>query len=144
MARTVAVLPKGSRITDYISLGGTGTREFCVVDGGMNDFLRPAMYGAWHRVMPLTARAVPARVFDVVGGVCESGDAFARDRTLSPPEAGDLLAVLDAGAYGYSMASNYNLRPRPAEVVIQDGSAFLARASETPAELAAPPAGVLA
>ena len=113
----------------------------------MNDFLRPALYGAWHRVAPVEPRPGPERCFDVVGGVCESGDAFARDRALPPPEPGDLLAVLDAGAYGYSMASNVNLRPRPAEVVIRDGRAVLARAAETPADLAArelgaQPAGV--
>lgn len=119
-----------------------GEREFCVVDGGMNDFVRPALYGAWHRIVPLARRPGPERVFDVVGGVCESGDAFARDRALAPPRAGDLLALLDAGAYGYSMASNYNLRPRPAEVVIQDGTATLARAAETPAALAARELGV--
>ena len=129
--------PAGALVVRVLHTKQTGTREFCVVDGGMNDFLRPALYGAWHRVVPLTGRPGPDRVFDVVGGVCESSDAFAQDRALPPLEPGDLLAVLDAGAYGYSMASNYNLRPRPAEVVIQDGSAFLARPAETPAELAA-------
>ena len=127
----------GALVVRVLHTKRTGSREFCVVDGGMNDFLRPALYGAWHRVAPLAARPGPPRAFDVVGGVCETGDAFARDRALPPPEPGDLLAVLDAGAYGYSMASNYNLRPRPAEVVIQDGSAFLARPAETAAELAA-------
>ena len=129
--------PAGALVVRVLHTKQTGTREFCVVDGGMNDFLRPALYGAWHRVVPLVRRAGPDRVFDVVGGVCESGDLFGEDRALPPPEPGDLLAVLDAGAYGYSMASNYNLRPRPAEVVIQDGSAFLARPAEKPAELAA-------
>ena len=139
--------PAGALVLRVLHTKRTGTREFCVVDGGMNDFLRPALYGAWHRVAPLHPRPGPERVFDVVGGVCESGDAFAKDRALPPPQPGDLLAVLDAGAYGYSMASNYNLRPRPAEVVIRDGAAVLARAAETPADLAArelgrQPAGV--
>lgn len=129
--------PAGALVVRVLHTKRTGTREFCVVDGGMNDFLRPALYGAWHRVVSLDPRPGPGRVFDVVGGVCESGDAFARDRTLPPPAPGDLLAVLDAGAYGYSMASNYNLRPRPAEVVIRDGTAILVRPAETPAELAA-------
>ena len=132
----------GALVVRVLHTKRTGTREFCVVDGGMNDFLRPALYGAWHRVVPLTPGTGPERVFDVVGGVCETGDAFAQDRALLPPEPGDLLAVLDAGAYGYSMASNVNLRPRPAEVVIQDGSAFLARPAETAAELAARELGV--
>jgi diaminopimelate decarboxylase len=127
----------GALVVQVLHTKRTGTREFAVVDGGMNDFLRPALYGAWHRVVPLTPRSAPERVFDVVGGVCESGDAFARDHALPPPAPGDRLAVLDAGAYGYSMASNYNLRPRPAEVVIRDGTAVLARAAETPAALAA-------
>ncbi len=139
--------PAGALVVRVLHTKRTGTREFCVVDGGMNDFLRPALYGAWHRVAPVEPRPGPERQFDVVGGVCESGDAFARDRALPPPEPGDLLAVLDAGAYGYSMASNVNLRPRPAEVVIRDGSAVLARPAETPADLAArelgaQPAGV--
>ena len=129
--------PAGALVLRVLHTKRTGTREFCVVDGGMNDFLRPALYGAWHRVAPLHPRPGPERVFDVVGGVCESGDAFAKDRALPPPEPGDLLAVLDAGAYGYSMASNYNLRPRPAEVVIREGTAVLARAAETPGDLAA-------
>ena len=97
----------------------------------------PQSHAAWHRVAPVAPRPGPERAFDVVGGGCEPGDAFARDRALPPPEPGDLLAVLDAGAYGYSMASNVNLRPRPAEVVIRDGAAVLARAAETPADLAA-------
>ena len=139
--------PAGALVVRVLHTKRTGNREFCVVDGGMNDFLRPALYDAWHRVAPVERRPGPERRFDVVGGVCESGDAFARDRALPPPEPGDLLAVLDAGAYGYSMASNVNLRPRPAELVIRDGSAVLARAAETPADLAArelgaQPAGV--
>ena len=129
--------PAGALVVRVLHTKRTGGRSFCVVDGGMNDFLRPALYGAWHRVTPVAPRPGPERSFDVVGGVCESGDAFARDRALPPPEPGDLLAVLDAGAYGYSMASNVNLRPRPAEVVIGDGGAFLARPGETPEELAA-------
>lgn len=125
-------------------------KEFLVVDGGMSDFLRPALYGARHEVAPARRRDAPERLFEVVGGVCETGDSFGAARSLPAPEPGDLLAVLDAGAYGYSMASNYNLRPRPAEVVVADGESFLARPGETPAGLAAtaletalapPPAG---
>lgn len=134
--------PAGALVLRVLHTKRTGSREFCVVDGGMNDFLRPALYGAWHRVVPLNPRPGPERVFDVVGGVCESGDAFARERALPPPEPGDLLAVLDAGAYGYSMASNVNLRPRPAEVVVRGGAAVIARRAETPAELAARELGV--
>lgn len=137
----------GALVVRVLHTKRTGDREFCVVDGGMNDFLRPALYGAWHRVVPLCRRPGPERLFDVVGGVCETGDAFALGRSLPPVEPGDLLAVLDAGAYGFSMASNYNLRPRPAEVVLRDGAALLVRPAETPEalaarELAAQPAGI--
>ena len=129
--------PAGALVLRVLHTKRIGGREFCVVDGGMNDFLRPALYGAYHRILPLRRRDDAERAFDVVGGVCEAGDVFATDRMLAPPAPGELLAVLDAGAYGFSMASNYNLRPRPAEVVIEDGSAFLARPPETPAGLAA-------
>ena len=129
--------PAGALVVRVLHTKRTGDREFCVVDGGMNDFLRPAMYGAWHRVAPLSRRPGPERVFDVVGGVCETGDVFALGRSLPPVEPGDLLAVLDAGAYGFSMASNYNLRPRPAEVLLRNGASLLVRAAETPEDLAA-------
>ncbi len=129
--------PAGVLVVRVLHTKRTGGREFCVVDGGMNDFLRPAMYGAYHRIVPLRVRGTEERAFDVVGGVCETGDAFARNRMLTPPEPGDLLGVLDAGAYGFSMSSNYNLRPRPAEVVLRDGAAVLARQPETPPEVAA-------
>ena len=129
--------PGGALVVRVLHTKRAGGREFCVVDGGMNDFLRPAMYDAHHRIAPLRRRPGPERAFEVVGGVCETGDAFARNRKLVPPEPGDLLAILDAGAYGFSMASNYNLRPRPAEVVLRDGAALLARPAETPEGLAA-------
>lgn len=127
----------GALLVSVLHAKTAAGREFLVVDGGMNDFLRPALYGARHRVAPVRPREAPARPFEVVGGVCETGDSFGADRMLPAPEPGDLLAVLDAGAYGYSMGSNYNLRPRPAEVVVAEGEAFLARSGETPAALAA-------
>lgn len=127
----------GALVVRVLHAKSAAGKEFLVVDGGMNDFLRPALYGARHEVAPVRPREGPARPFEVVGGVCETGDSFGADRLLPPPAPGDLLAVLDAGAYGYSMASNYNLRPRPAEVVVADGEAFLARPGETPAGLAA-------
>ena len=140
--------PAGALVVRVLHTKRVGALEFCVVDGGMNDFLRPAMYGAYHRIAPVRPRPGPARKLEVVGGVCETGDAFAHGRNLPPPRAGDLLAILDAGAYGYSMASNYNLRPRPAEVVVRGQRAFLARPAETPEALAArelePAAGVAA
>ena len=129
--------PTGVFLTRVLHRKRSGGREFVIVDSGMNDFLRPAMYDAHHRVLPVNRSDRTAREFDVVGGVCETGDFFARGRMLPPPRTGDLLALLDAGAYGFSLASNINLRPRPAEVVLRDGRAVLARRAETAEELAA-------
>ena len=108
-------------------------KNFVIVDAAMNDLIRPALYDAWHEVRPVRERAesgVPARVYDVVGPVCESADFLARERTLAV-RAGDLLAILSAGAYGMVMGSNYNARPRPAEVLASGGEAQLARERET-------------
>lgn len=105
-----------------------------MVDAAMNDLMRPAMYEAWHGVQPLKRRADGAKEYDVVGPVCESGDWLARGRTLSL-EQGDLLAIMSAGAYGMTMASNYNTRGRAAEVLV-DGEQFtLIRQRENPADL---------
>jgi len=112
-------------------------REFVVLDAGLNDLLRPALYGAYHRVVPLARREREVRTFDVAGAVCESSDLFARDRELPAPQRGEHLAILDAGAYGFAMSSNYNLRPRPAEVVVEDGSFRVVREAETEASLVA-------
>ena len=104
-------------------------RSFAVVDAAMNDLLRPALYEAWHDILAVRVHAGEARVYDVVGPVCESGDFLGRDRSLALAE-GDLLAVMSAGAYGMSMSSNYNTRARPAEVIVQDSSVHLVRERE--------------
>ena len=104
-------------------------RSFAVVDAAMNDLLRPALYEAWHDILAVCVHAGEARVYDVVGPVCESGDFLGRDRSLALAE-GDLLAVMSAGAYGMSMSSNYNTRARPAEVIVQDSSVHLVRERE--------------
>jgi len=111
-------------------------RNFVVVDAGMNDLLRPALYGAWHDVRPVreAQHNEKSEVYDVVGPVCESADFLARDRRLAARE-GELLAVMSAGAYGMVMSSNYNSRPRAAEVLVQGGEAHLVRRRETLAEL---------
>lgn len=96
----------------------TGRKRFVVVDGGMNDLLRPALYGSHHEILPVRGGKEPSRTADVVGPLCETGDFLARDRALAEVKPGDLLAVFDAGAYGFALASNYNSRPRPAEVLI--------------------------
>ena len=99
-----------------------GDKRFVVVDAGMNDLLRPALYKSFHSLKPVRVRD-GSEVVDVVGPICESTDFFAQDREVSPMEAGDLLAVMSAGAYAFSLASNYNSRPRPAEVLV-NGDTF--------------------
>jgi len=112
-----------------------GRRHFAVLDAGMNDLLRPALYDAWHEVEPAGRPRRARRRTDVVGPVCESADFLARSRDLPVLESGDLVALRTAGAYGFSMSSNYNSRPRAAEVLV-DGAAFrLVRERETVADL---------
>ncbi len=124
----------GVLVTEVQYLKQGGSKNFAVVDAAMNDLMRPAMYEAWHRVPPVAQRNEPARVYDVVGPVCESGDWLARERSLAiAPD--DLLAIMSAGAYGMTMASNYNTRGRAAEVLV-DGDQFrLIRRREKPSEL---------
>jgi len=103
----------------------------------MNDLLRPALYGARHRIVPLAPRSGARESATVVGPVCESSDQFSVDESLPPLEPSDVVAILDAGAYGAAMSSNYNGRGRLAEVVASGGALRRARAGETPADLAA-------
>jgi len=114
----------------------TPTREFAVCDAAMTELIRPALYEAWHgveRIMPAGRGARPAR-YDLVGPVCESADFLAHDRSLSLAE-GDVLAVMNAGAYGFAMASNYNSRPRPPEIIVDGHRMHVARARESLATL---------
>jgi diaminopimelate decarboxylase len=113
---------------EYLKHGAE--RNFAVVDAAMNDLLRPALYEAWHDIVPVVPRAAPTRRYDVVGPVCESGDFLGRDRDLALEE-GDLVAIRSAGAYGMSMSSNYNTRPRAAEVMVDGASAHLVRGRES-------------
>ncbi len=110
------------------------SKNFCIVDAAMNDLVRPAMYEAWMAIEPSQARPEPAPTWDVVGPVCESGDWIGRARALAV-QPGDVLAVLSAGAYGMAMASNYNTRPRAAEVLIVNGQPQLVREREQAAQL---------
>ncbi len=112
---------------EYLKHGGA--KSFVVTDAAMNDLLRPALYDAWHEVLPVTRRNGPAQRYDIVGPVCESADFLARARTLTVA-AGDLLAIMSAGAYGMTMSSNYNSRPRPAEVMVDGKAAHLVRDRE--------------
>ncbi len=124
----------GILLTRVQYLKANETRRFAIVDAAMNDLLRPALYGAWMEVVPVRPREGALETFDVVGPVCESGDWLARERSLALAP-GDLLAIRSAGAYGMSMASNYNSRGRPAEVMVDGATVHLARRRETPADL---------
>jgi len=117
---------------EYVKPGAT--RSFLVVDAAMNDLIRPPLYGAWHEVRTVREQAGDAAVYDVVGPVCESADFLAKERRLAARE-GDLLAIMSAGAYGMVMSSNYNSRPRAAEVLVDGADAHLARRRESAAEL---------
>lgn len=117
---------------EYLKPGGE--RDFAVVDAAMNDLIRPALYDAWQDIVPVVARAAAPARYDVVGPVCETGDFLGRDRALAL-EPGDLLAVRAAGAYAFAMASNYNARPRAAEVMVDGRRAHLARAREAVSDL---------
>jgi len=109
-------------------------RNFAVIDAAMNDLLRPALYDAWHDIVPVAPREGAAKLYDVVGPICESGDFLGQGRELALAE-GDLLAVMSAGAYGMAMSSNYNSRPRAAEVMVDGDRVLLIRRRETTAEL---------
>lgn len=127
----------GILLTRVLYLKHTGTKHFVIVDGAMNDLIRPALYDAFQAIRPVVRRTAEPIVADVVGPICESGDFFARDREIATPEQGDLLAVMSAGAYGFVMASNYNTRPRAAEVLVDGDRFFVVRERETLADLIA-------
>jgi diaminopimelate decarboxylase len=131
------VAQAGALLTRVLYVKRNGKKTFVIVDAAMNDLIRPALYQAHHEIVPVQPRAGRARVVDVVGPVCESGDFFARDRKLGPVEPGDLVALLDAGAYGMVQSSNYNSRPRAAEVLVEGAKAKLIRRRETMADLLA-------
>ena len=109
----------------------TATSDFAVIDAGMTELMRPALYNAFHLIEPVCARIGGVRQYELVGPVCESGDVVGRDRMLTPLEVGDLVVIRDAGAYGSVMASNYNRRPLPAEVLVDNGSWRVIRRRQT-------------
>jgi len=117
----------GILVTRVEYLKRTGKKNFVIVDAAMNDLIRPAFYDAYHEIVPLTHKGGTAMRADVVGGVCESGDFFAKDRPLPRLGEGDYLALLSAGAYGFVMASNYNARPLAAEVLVSGKKSAVAR-----------------
>ena len=121
----------GILVTEVLYLKETDEKKFVVVDGGMNDLIRPALYGSYQAIRPVLERKAETIVADVVGPICESGDFFAKDREIPRPQRGDLLAVMSAGAYGFTMASNYNAHPRPPEVLVDGDSFYVVRARES-------------
>ena len=131
------VAQAGALVTRVLYVKRNGKKTFVITDAAMNDLIRPALYQAHHEIVPVRPRSGRAQVVDIVGPVCESGDFFARDRKLGPVEPGDLVALLDAGAYGMVQSSNYNSRPRAAEVLVEGASAKLIRRRETIADLMA-------
>jgi diaminopimelate decarboxylase len=122
----------GIFVTRVLYVKETDVKRFIVIDGAMNDLIRPVLYEAYHEIRPVDRRnpGLPV-VADVVGPVCESGDFLARGRELPEPKSGDLLAVMSAGAYGFVMASNYNSRPRAAEILVDDIDAHVIRERDT-------------
>ena len=126
------VAQSGALLARVLNVKRNGAKTFVITDAGMNDLIRPALYQAYHEIVPVIRDpgSKPA-IVDIVGPVCETGDFFARDRSLPEVKEGDLVAILDAGAYGMSLSSNYNTRPRPAEVLVEGKRARLIRRRET-------------
>jgi diaminopimelate decarboxylase len=127
--------PAGALVTCALFHKRNNGKQFLVVDAAMNDLIRPALYGAYHEIVPVKLVDGPAAEMDIVGPICETGDFFARDRRIGSVADGDLLAILDTGAYGMSISSNYNTRPRPAEVMVDGKKARSIRKRETFADL---------
>jgi diaminopimelate decarboxylase len=120
----------GVLLTEVEYLKPTPAKNFCIVNAAMNDLMRPAMYEAFHAIVPAKNKSIPSEIYDVVGPVCESGDWLGKDRQLAI-EQGDLLLILSAGAYGSSMSSNYNTRPKIPEIMVKGQQSFLIRERET-------------
>jgi diaminopimelate decarboxylase len=117
------VANSGVLLTRVLYIKESSDKTFVISDAGMNDLIRPALYDAYHEIVPLQRSPKRfERLVDVVGPICESGDFLARDRLLQEVRRGDVLAVMTAGAYGFSLSSNYNSRPRPAEVMVNGSS----------------------
>ena len=129
--------PIGAFVVRVLYVKSVHGRRFVVVDAGMNDLIRPALYDAHHSIVPLAEGVASRPPVDIVGAVCESSDVFARARELPELERGEFLAILDTGAYGFAMSSNYNLRPRPAEVIVNGAEHRVVREAESETELVA-------
>ena len=133
------VAQAGALLTRVLVVKKNGAKTFVITDAGMNDLIRPALYHAHHEIIPIKQPTGKSTLTaDIVGPVCESGDFFARDRAIPVVKPGDLVLLLDAGAYGMSLTSNYNSRPRPAEILIDGAKPKLIRRRETLRDLLAP------
>jgi diaminopimelate decarboxylase len=133
--------PAGILLTSVVYRKANNGKRFVIVDAAMNDLIRPALYGAYHEILAVIQpgdSGTKPETADIVGPICETGDFFARDRQVPSVEEGDLLAILDAGAYGMVLASNYNTRPRPAEILVSGTSAKLIRRREKISDLLRP------
>ena len=128
----------GALLSRVLYTKQNGSKRFIITDAAMNDLIRPALYGAHHEIIPVVREDRPHEVADIVGPVCESGDFFARDREIEQLRTDDLVALLDAGAYGMSLSSHYNTRVRPAEVLVEGDNPRLIRRRETLDDLFAP------
>ncbi|MBI1871113.1 MAG: diaminopimelate decarboxylase [Chlamydiae bacterium] len=120
----------GALLTKVLYLKTNPLKNFVIVDAGMNDLIRPSLYGAYHEILPVVDRHLGKAMSDVVGPICESGDFFSKDRPMSPVDPGEILSIMSSGAYGFSMASNYNSRPRAAEVLVQGDRFSIVRERE--------------
>jgi len=121
----------GILVTEVLYLKENDAKKFVIVDGGMNDLIRPALYGSYQSILPVVETQAEKVVADVVGPICESGDFFAKDREIGRPQRGDLLAVMSAGAYGFTMASNYNSHPKAPEVLVDGDKYYVVRKRES-------------
>lgn len=121
----------GILITQVLYTKRTESKEFVIVDAAMNDLIRPSLYGSYHDIQPIKKSDRVNQTVDVVGPICESTDFLARDRSLPVMESGEILAVMSAGAYGFSMASNYNSRNRAAEVMVKGDRFYVIRKRES-------------
>lgn len=121
----------GILLTRVLYTKKTPKKQFVIVDAGMNDLIRPSLYGSYHHIQPVVSQDRPTETVDVVGPICESGDFLARERALPQVQPGEYLAVMSAGAYGFTMASNYNSRPKAAEVLVHGDTFHVIRLRET-------------
>ncbi len=121
----------GILVTQVLYTKKTHEKEFIIVDAAMNDLIRPSLYGSYHGIQPVKMGGRRKVQADIVGPICETGDFFARDREVESFEPGELMAIMSSGAYGFSMASNYNSRPRVAEVMVKGDQHYVIRSRET-------------